>query len=402
MKAPLSDRLIKQAMANPDCSTLYDDKMPVELRIQSSRQKGTWWLVSYSKGRKQRTRLGYYPTLKPADIGRMLPDTLRQLQAGQRPEVNQLETMGQLLQWYRARTAANTLKKHATRNLVTCTIDAQLLPRFAELPVNQLDKDKIDQLLVMPLIGDGLKASTIKKYWGVLKAAVADAARLDKIARHYMAGFQFTDHLQKAIKPKECSIKPGQLPAVLAQISAGKPVAAMMALFMLLHATRIGETRQMRWDHVDFVSRLVVLPAEITKTTMTHVLPLSELATELLQAFKRSHGTGQYVFGNMSDDNARRLIGELSGGKWSSHDLRKLARTTWADLGIDYWVAERLLNHKPRNLDAVYIKTDSIEQRRNALTQYHQHLQLHGLNTGTLQALNQNTDNGKAAPVAAA
>ena len=54
---------------------------------------------------------------------------------------------------------------------------------------------------------------------------------------------------------------------------------------------------------------------------------------------------------------------------------------------IDYWMAERLLNHKPRGLDAVYIKTDGLEQRLKSIQLYHDWLQNSGLNVGTMQAL---------------
>lgn len=392
MRASISERLIKTVLAEQTCKVLYDDKLPLELHIQSSRDKATWWVIQYSKGKKQRTRLGYYPTLKPTDVAKMLPSTLHQMRLGNQPEVNQLETCGQLLQWYRQRTMANSMKKHATRNLVATAIDAQLMPRFSSLAVVSLSKDIIDTALVMPLISDGLKASTIKKYWSVLKAAVADAVRLDKIAKNYMAGFKFTDHLQKAIKPKECAIRPGQLPEVLNQIAAAEPVPSMLAIFMLLHATRIGETRQLQWSHIDFISRLIVIPAELTKTGVTHVIPLTDLALELLTQYRELVGQRSVFVFTMrgraiSDDKAGEIVSQLSQGKWSSHDLRKCARTAWAELGIDYFIAERLLNHKPRNLDAVYIKTDGLEQRKKALTTYHENLKTKGLHTGILQAV---------------
>lgn len=391
MKAIISDRVIKSAVADPTCKVVYDEKLPLELYIQSKRDKATWWLVQYSKGAKKRTRLGYWPVLNTASIQRMLPDALRQLQRGEQPEVNQLDTLGQVLQWYRARVNANTMKKQATRNLVNTTVDAQLLPKLKDVAVASISKDLIDTLLVMPLVNDGLKASTIKKYWSVLKAAVADADRLGKISRHYMAGFKFSDHLQKAIKPKECAIRPGQLPTVLHQIGKAHPVAAMLALFMLMHGTRIAETRLMKWEYVDFISRMVVLPAETTKTGVTHVIPLTDFALELMKTYRHQFASSStYVFAlrgvALSENKAGELISHLSAGKWSSHDLRKTARTTWAKLKVDYFVAERMLNHKPKNLDAIYINDDVIELRLQALTQYHETLKNNGLHTGILQA----------------
>ncbi len=65
-------------------------------------------------------------------------------------------------------------------------------------------------------------------------------------------------------------------------------------------------------------------------------------------------------------------------GAWSSHDLRKVARTAWADLGVDYMVGEMLLNHAMKDLDATYIHTTAEGMKRKALETWHQHLDRHG------------------------
>jgi integrase len=87
--------------------------------------------------------------------------------------------------------------------------------------------------------------------------------------------------------------------------------------------------------------------------------------------------TGPWLFGQTdcpSDSDADKLIRIASKGKFSAHDLRKFARSCWATIGIDYWVSERLLNHKQKGLDAVYIKADALDVKHAALTQYHQWL----------------------------
>ena len=51
------------------------------------------------------------------------------------------------------------------------------------------------------------------------------------------------------------------------------------------------------------------------------------------------------------------MIRAIANGQWTGHDLRKLARTVWADIGIDYLVAETLLNHAKGKLEQAYIHT---------------------------------------------
>ena len=76
----------------------------------------------------------------------------------------------------------------------------------------------------------------------------------------------------------------------------------------------------------------------------------------------------------ISRQQASQLIRTVSHGNWSAHDLRKLARTIWADIGIDYMISELLLNHTPSKLDRVYIHTYAEKKTRQALQEYHQWL----------------------------
>ena len=69
----------------------------------------------------------------------------------------------------------------------------------------------------------------------------------------------------------------------------------------------------------------------------------------------------------------------LSGGLWSSHDLRKLARTGWVELGVDYLIGEMLLNHGMSLMAETYINTSADELKLDALTRWHERLDSLGL-----------------------
>jgi hypothetical protein len=69
----------------------------------------------------------------------------------------------------------------------------------------------------------------------------------------------------------------------------------------------------------------------------------------------------------------------LSDRQWTSHDLRKVARTCWMDLGIDYLVGEMLVNHALKNMDATYIHTAAETLKRQALETWHARLDECGL-----------------------
>ena len=68
---------------------------------------------------------------------------------------------------------------------------------------------------------------------------------------------------------------------------------------------------------------------------------------------------------------ANQMLRAIAHGHWTAHDLRKLARTVWADIGIDYLVAETLLNHAKNKMDQTYIHTHIELQKSEALKAYH-------------------------------
>lgn len=82
------------------------------------------------------------------------------------------------------------------------------------------------------------------------------------------------------------------------------------------------------------------------------------------------------------------MFTRLGKGEWTSHDLRKLARTGWADLGIDFLIGEMLINHAMGHNVQAYIHSTVEERKRIALEQWHAHLDgkglilIHGLEEG--------------------
>ena len=65
------------------------------------------------------------------------------------------------------------------------------------------------------------------------------------------------------------------------------------------------------------------------------------------------------------------MFRSVSGGKWSSHDLRKLMRDCLADLGVDFFIGERLINHSLGKVSETYLTRDVMERWR---ADWHAHL----------------------------
>lgn len=370
----ITETAIKAYAQDPNVLELTDNRSRVQLRFHKCRTKATWVVLTRENGRKYRHRIGYWPVLKFKDALSMVPDVLKRVGQGDDYQVSNFKTVDELLNWYLERIELETLKSKSRRKGVVSAVKLHLLPRFDGILISNIKKPVIDQFLILPLQNQGLKPSTIRQYFAILKRVFASAKELDLITLNPMAGMKFSDHVQKRILPKFGKIQVQDIGRLGAMVMELPEHIKQLLLFMLIFATRIGETRQMRWSYIDFDARQIVIPESITKTGVVHVLPLTEQASEQLQAFKQL-SNGPYLFGGkkaLSASEADKQIRSISGRKFSAHDLRKAARSAWAELGIDYWVGERLLNHKPKGLDLIYIGgADSYKVKQEALQRYH-------------------------------
>ncbi|WP_392386937.1 tyrosine-type recombinase/integrase [Marinomonas primoryensis] len=117
-----------------------------------------------------------------------------------------------------------------------------------------------------------------------------------------------------------------------------KQPTARRVFFMtpLLHATREGETSLAEWKHFSSDMLEWYLPAENTKNGTEHRLPITQHAMDLINSLPKR---GTYIFSvkgikPITTRTIERWYQSLSddvGIKFTSHDIRKLARDSWQD-----------------------------------------------------------------------
>lgn len=368
---------------------LRDPRFPA-LRFRYSsinRANGSWFVVVGDKWGKA----GNYPDINAKAMQATLPAILlrRAAEPGARSTVNRWQTVGDLLAWYLERMSRDrglsAKRKASAKSAVRC----QLQPRLHTLPLTGLDRASLDQLLLWPM-QEQYALSFVRSVYGVLTVAFRQAARLGLIVVNPMASLKFNDFVQTRIKPKPAHLRAEELEEVLANLStefATAPVGGMLVLMMLCHGTRLGETRVARWKHIDLTRRHWFIPADDTKTKRELTLPLTDQVCALLRRYREhqtAHGyVGAYLFPGqtrhpLSASKASQVFVRLSQGNWTSHDLRKVARTAWMDLGVDYLVGEMLVNHAMKTLTATYIHTSADTLKRKALEDWHAWLDQRG------------------------
>lgn len=388
LQVMLTDAEIRRHQAG-EVRQLRDPRHPA-LRFrysQADRAKGSWHVVVGKKWGKA----GNYPDINAKAILSTLPAILTRRSADPKAAstISAWQTVGDLLAWYSDRMSRDRGLSDKRKASAQSALRCHLVPRLQDQALTTLNRATLDRLLMWPM-QEQYELSFVRSVYGVLAVAFRQAARLDQMVVNPMADLKYTDFVRTRIKPKPARLRGDDLPVLLQDLAERiecAPLQSMLALMMLCHGTRLGETRLARWKSINLVTRQWFIPAQDTKTKVQHTLPLTTQACALIE---RYHGIqhaggyqGPFVFpgragGAVSATLASTLFKGISKGEWSSHDLRKVARTAWADLGVDYMVGEMLLNHAMKDLDATYIHTTAEGMKRKALETWHEYLDGHG------------------------
>ncbi|UVE19164.1 site-specific integrase [Pseudomonas sp. LS44] len=393
----LSETMIGRLRRDTDASYLRDDHYPaLRFRYRTVRTRGTWDVFQGGRWRK----VGNYPELNCPTMLERLPRVIEQLKGGARPVVSagMLVMTGQLLTWFSERQLRTRTLSSVRKSNCKSVMQTWLLPRLSAVPVADLDKVLLDRLLIHPM-QEAVTPAYIRQVYGLLVAAIRCAVGLGLLASNPLIGVKFTDFGLAKIKPKVARLRPGQLVDLLPKLVERferDPRVGMLALLMLCHGTRVGETRQARWSDFHEAERLWIIPAEKTKTRTQHELPLTPQMLALLKRYRATCGDdpGEYLFPGecgqpLSAQAVTGLFMNLSEREWTSHDLRKLARACWAEIGVDWLPGELLLNHASPLLTATYVQTELEALKREALERWHGEggARFAGLNLGGWLAL---------------
>lgn len=376
-----SEAEVRRQAGDKSVRDLRDPRHPgLYLRFWSTRDRGTWHLV---RG-KRWVPIARWPDLSASAVIAELPVLRQRLlrDPGTAPVASGMLTAGQLLDWYGDRLARDRSLSMKRKAGARSAIAQHLKPRLGSLALADVNAESLDKHLMWPCQAE-VSLSYLRQMFTLLLTAFRQALKLGLIDHNPMAGMRFSDFTKAKIVPKAARLRDVQLPALMQQLTVAfdsTPNDAMLALMMLAHGTRIGETRMARWSDISLAAAEWFIPAAHTKTRTEHRLPLTTQLKALLtryRAIQQAQGyEGVYLFPNrrghcLSEAQASQVFTRLGQGEWTSHDLRKVSRTTWTDLGIDGHIGEMLLNHTLGKIASTYIHTQAMAQRKLALEKWH-------------------------------
>ncbi len=170
--------------------------------------------------------------------------------------------------------------------------------------------------------------------------------------------------------------------------SGANPTFGLYVRMLLITGARRAELAAARqsWLKPATLSHppLLVFPAESVKNGTEHVVPLPQLAMNLLARVQRRAFSDLLFPGGISRSTGKparisgwsKLIQPLRKAAaahglvklWTLHDLRRTARSAWPTLGVDKDVCEALLNHTSGDsLLIAYDRRDFLAEKAQAL-----------------------------------
>lgn len=163
-----------------------------------------------------------------------------------------------------------------------------------------------------------------------------------------------------------------------------EPISSLFKI-LLITAQRLGETSRMKWN--DIHDNIWIIPEEETKASRRHFVPLSEIATELLNHRRAFAGVSEFVFESpvkigypiSAVQYAAKRVRESSGIlDFRLHDLRRTAASYMAEQGVSRTVLGKILNHKglagDSSVTAIYDRHEYLDEKRRALEAWATHL----------------------------
>ncbi|MCZ6592157.1 MAG: tyrosine-type recombinase/integrase [Alphaproteobacteria bacterium] len=363
------------------------------LRVSDHGRKS--WGVTYRlNGRQRRLTIGTYPTLSLADARDNARKVLREVGIGNDPaEEKQQQRKGATF----GLVAEQYMREHAMPNKKSWrgdrgALDRDLLPAFSNRKVSDIKRGEVIAMLQSikdrgaPITANRTLEIVRKIYnWALAREIVEHnpCAGIEKLAKEQQR--------DRVLSSKEITD--------LWHALDGEPlrIAARYKL-MLITAQRGGEVRQMRWQDIDLDEGWWTVPSEFSKNSLSHRVPLSDLAIDLLRQVQAeaadrtadaSDGTpevldGAWMFPSptaegpvRSNTKANARLRRNSGVEFRPHDLRRTAASKMAgELGVDRLTLAKILNHVDTGVTAVYDRHGYDKEKREALVKWAGHLEI--------------------------
>jgi len=349
------------------------------IRVMPSGHKS--WLFFYNfEGKKQRMTLGAYPATSLADARALHRNAQKCLASSKNPATEQhkakteakiADTVNDLIEEY--------LEKWAKPRKRSWQEDERILKKdVASIIGKRKAKDvtKRDIILILDQVIDRGAPIAANRTLAAIRRMFNFAVERDIITITPCYGVKApTKENRRDRLLSEEEVKTFWHGLENASMFESSKLALKL---QLVTGQRKGEVVGAEWDEFDFKNRWWTIPASKSKNGNNHLVPLSDLALELLQELKNLSNGSKWLFPSPRGDKhiiptaidraLRNNIKKFKDVKpFTPHDLRRTAASHMTALGVSRLVVSKLLNHVENSVTAIYDRHSYDKEKRAAV-----------------------------------
>jgi integrase len=366
-KSQVSDA---EKMRNRYIQSRYDGRSHlVRMRIQGMSIQRTF--KNIEDARAYRDRVQADATMDPTH--RLV------IQSRQKKEQAAKNTLGVMLEKYAKEVTINKKSAKSEHNRILMILRYDI----ADLPIELVNRDAILRFIVQ-IRKRKITDCTLRKYLMVLSALFTTMSkRWGMTVSNPLSVIEMPSNG----KSRERRVEPGEVERIIGSVKSSHPIKELLTL-SIETACRRGELLNLLWKDVDSDNRIAVL--RDTKNTETRVIPLSQVAVNMLSSIKSNKEGLVFSISKHSINSAwiyarKRARAEyekeclakniepkadyISGLRW--HDLRHEGTSRLFEHGLDLMEVASITGHKTLSMlrNYTHLKASNLAQKLDRAAQ---------------------------------
>ena len=370
--------------------------------------------------------LGRYPTVSLAEAREKLRVARKTLSAGKDPRFTEnsrhTRQQGTVEALCVAYTNDMRAKGRRSASDVLKLLQKNVLPYIGELQAAEVEPFHIREILFeMINRGSPVASNRVRSY---LHAAFTYGIHHDNDPKRMSSRIVFRIKRNPvADVPKDASVEGvGDRELSWQEIKAlwelpdqalGRPYKLALQLLLATNGQRPNELIAAPLSEFDLETRIWSIPPARTKNKRWHLLPLTDMAIDLIDQVRALHGRkGSYLFPKYGDPdkpgpmsrhvlsrNVLTLCADTGFTKFVPRDLRRTVKTRMGELGITKDVRDRLQNHAAMDVSAKhYDRYDYMAEKRAAAERWCDFLEV-TISTGNVVPMRKSGEVGENRPI---
>ncbi|WP_168390332.1 tyrosine-type recombinase/integrase [Acinetobacter indicus] len=364
------------------------DKLNNGLFIEVKESGVKSWHYRYSlAGKQERLVIGRYPDLSLKDARQIRDESASLVAKGISPKQDKAKPKGILFKDYGERYLKEVIKKDRKNpyNMVLC-LSNDIYPMMGHIPLDQVSIEDIRRTIWRKKEqGYDAAANQVR---GLLKRMFDYAMTLGLVPYNPVLAIP-SRHVHKA-KPRDRYLSTNEIRTYYTTLLNSRIYRPrkLGLLLSLLTLVRKSELLRAKWEHIDFDSRIWLIPETKADSATGHsremVVYMSDQVMEIFKELKAIAGNEPFVFvgrksGTHISHNAfntaqKAALALTDLPPFTVHDLRRTASTHLNEQGFNSDAIEACLNHTAKGVRGVYNKAKYEKERTEMMQKWSNHI----------------------------